>query len=102
GWVALLPGRQSLTRSHFPCKALRRRPRSTSTPPAAMTSRPPRALYATALLTPVEARGPDVLLGVGWPTGAPIPACARVPIVPEAETTGVAAVGVGAGDGLSA
>jgi hypothetical protein len=68
-----------------------------------MTSRPPRALYVTALLTPVEARGPDVLLlGVGRPTGAPFSACARVPVAPAAETSGVAAVGVGAGDGLSA
>ncbi len=56
----------------------------------------------TALLAPVEARSPDVLLGVGWPTGAPISPCARVPVVPGAETTGVAAVGVGAGVGLSA
>ena len=72
-------------------------------PPAAMTSRPPKALYVTALLTPVEARGPDVPLGVGWLTGVPTfafaSACARVPVVPRAETTGVAAVGVGAGDG---
>lgn len=43
-----------------------------------------------------------MLLGVGWPTGAPLSACARVPVVPEAETTGAAAVGVGAGYGLSA
>ncbi|WUO44251.1 hypothetical protein OHT57_01540 [Streptomyces sp. NBC_00285] len=54
----------------------------------------------TVLLTPVEARLPDVLLGVGWATGAPVPACARVPMVPEAETTGAAAVGVAATDGL--
>ena len=68
-----------------------------------MTSRPPKALYVTtALLAPVEARSPDALLGVAWPTGAPIPPCARVPIVPEEETTGVGAVGVGAGVGLSA
>jgi hypothetical protein len=74
GWVALLPGSQSLTRSHFPCKPLRRRPRSTSTPPAAMTSRPPRVLYVTtALLAPVEAKSPGGLLGVVWPTGALIP-----------------------------
>ncbi len=58
------------------------------------------ALYVTALPAPVEARPPDVLLGVGWPTGAPIPACARVPVVPE--TTGVGTVGVGTGVGLSA
>jgi hypothetical protein len=57
----------------------------------------------------VAARPPDVLLGLGlgWPTGTPFSACARVPVVPEAETTGVAAVGVaamgvGTGDGLSA
>lgn len=54
------------------------------------------------LLTPVEARSPDVLLGVGRPTGTPRSPCARVPVVPEAETTGVTAVGLGAGNGLSA
>ena len=56
----------------------------------------------TALLAPVEARSPDVLLGVGWPTGAPASPCARVPVVSESASTGVTAVGVGAGVGLSA
>jgi hypothetical protein len=61
------------------------------------------ALYVTAVLAPVEARGPDVLpFGVGPPTGAPFSTCARLPILPAAETSGAAAVGVGAGDGLSA
>lgn len=67
-----------------------------------MTSRPPKALYVTVLLTPVEARGPDVLLGVAWPTGAPISPCARVPVVPEAVTTGVATVGAATVNDLSA
>ncbi len=73
----------------------------------------------TALLIPVEARPPGVLLWVGRPAGVePLPegvpaaACARVPIVLEAETTGAEAagraavdepvVGVAAGDGVPA
>lgn len=75
-----------------------------------MTSRPPRPPYVTALLAPVEARSPDALLGVGWPAGAALifaSACARVPVVPRAETAGAGAAGaaavfVGAGNGLSA
>ncbi|WP_328753532.1 hypothetical protein [Streptomyces sp. NBC_00285] len=45
GWAVSLPAvGHSFTWSHFPCKALRRCPRSTRTLPAMMASRPPRAL----------------------------------------------------------
>ncbi|MEH0549088.1 hypothetical protein QA802_40315 [Streptomyces sp. B21-105] len=62
------------------------------------------ALYVTAVLAPVEARGPNVLLllGDGRPAGAPFSACARLPVLPAAETSGAATGGVAAGDGLSA